>query len=251
MLLFGAIAAGVVSLAHTAPFAFVLEAFRRGESAWHLPSDPTAPVVYLTFDDGPNPTATPMLLDVLRREKAVATFFIIDDHLTDETAPLVVRMFAEGHAVGLHSNERWLALNGPGEIANRLARAAARIEQLAGSSPCPWFRPHAGWRSAAMYTALERLDYRLAGWTFGLWDWNWWRGRDGGDLAQRLSRRAQAGDVVVIHDGHHLDPRANRKYAVEATARMIPALRARGLGFARFPCGTPSAAGDALTNRNP
>ena len=244
MLLFGAIAAGVVSLAHVAPFAFLLEVFRRGESAWHLPTDPAAPVVYLTFDDGPNPTATPGLLDVLGSQNAVATFFIIDDHLTEETAPLVTRMFAEGHAVALHSNERWLALRGPGEIADRLARAAARVERLAGSRPCPWFRPHAGWRSGAMYAALERLDYRLAGWTFGLWDWNWWRDRDGGNLAERLARRVQAGDVVVIHDGHHRDPRANREYAVEAAAQMIPAVRARGLGFGRFPCGPPSATGD-------
>lgn len=248
MLLVGAIAAGLVSLAHVAPFAFVLEAFRRNDSAWHLPSDPAAPVVYLTFDDGPNPTATPMLLDVLRRENAAATFFLIDDHLTEETAPLVARMFAEGHAVGLHSNERWLILHGPGEIADRLGRAAARIEQLAGSPPCPWFRPHAGWRSAAMYAALERLDYRLAGWTFGLWDWNWWRSRDGDALAARLARRARAGDVVVIHDGHHVEPRANRQYAVQAAATMIPALRARGLGLARFPCETPSKIGGAEVN---
>ena len=248
MLLFGAIAAAVVSLAHVAPFAFLLEAFRRGESAWHLPSDPAAPVVYLTFDDGPNPTATPILLDVLRRESAVATFFIIDDHLTPETAPLVSRMFAEGHAVGLHSNERWLILQGPGEIAERLARAATRVEQLAGSRPCPWFRPHAGWRSAAMYTALERLDYRLAGWTFGMWDWNWWGGREGRDLAERLARRAHAGDVIVIHDGHHLDPRANRQYAVQAAAQMIPALRARGLGFARVPCAPSSATEEPRVN---
>jgi peptidoglycan/xylan/chitin deacetylase (PgdA/CDA1 family) len=177
-----------------------------------------------------------LLLDVLKRENARATFFLIDDHLTEETAPLVQRMFAEGHAVGLHSNERWLMLKSAEQIAERLDMAARRIEQLGGSPPCRWFRPHAGWRSATLYDALDSMNYRLAGWSFGLWDWNWWRSREAATLADRLARRARAGDIMVIHDGHHIDPRADRQYAVDATARLIPLLRARQIAFERFPC---------------
>jgi len=235
-LLMGAAAAAVVFLAHTAPFAFVIEALQRDESVWHLPVDIAAQTVYLTYDDGPNPEATPQLLDVLAREQASATFFLIDDHLTEETAPLVRRMFAEGHAVALHSNERWLMLRTPEAIADALGRAADRIEQLAGARPCPYFRPHAGWRSGALYEALDRTNYRLAGWSFGLWDWNWWRPREALGLAERLARRANAGDIIVMHDGHHRDPRADRRYAIEATAQLIPALRARQLRVDRLPC---------------
>lgn len=237
VLLFAAVGAGLVALAHTAPFAFLIEALQRDESVWHVPVDPAAPTVYLTYDDGPNPTATPLLLDVLAREQASATFFLIDDHVTDETAPIVRRMFEDGHAVALHSNERWLMLHTPEAIADALARAADRIEQLAGARPCPYFRPHAGWRSGALYQALDRVGYRLAGWSWGLWDWNWWRAREAVALAERLARKANPGDIVVMHDGHHRDPRADRRYAVEATARLIPALRARQLRVDRLPCG--------------
>ena len=236
LLLAGAMAAGVLSLAHTAPFAFLLEAFHRKESAWHLPSTPNSPIVYLTYDDGPNPIATPLLLDVLSRENVRATFFLIDDHLSEETGPIVRRMFADGHAVGLHSNKRWLMLRSAESIGETLELAAQRVEQLGGSRPCRWFRPHAGWRSATLYEALEKADYRLAGWSFGLWDWNWWRPREADALADRLARRARAGDIIVIHDGHHIDPRPDRQYAVDATARLIPLLRARQVGFERFPC---------------
>lgn len=235
-LLAGAAAAAVVFLAHTAPFAFVIEALQRDESVWHVPAETAPATVYLTYDDGPNPEATPELLDVLAREQAAATFFLIDDHVTDDAAPLVRRMFAEGHAVALHSNERWLMLRTPDAIANALRRAADRIEQLAGARPCPYFRPHAGWRSGALYQALNRTGYQLAGWSFGLWDWNWWRPRDAVGLAERLARRANAGDIIVMHDGHHRDPRADRRYAVEATALLIPALRARSLRVDRLPC---------------
>ena len=80
------------------------------------------------------------------------------------------------------------------------------------------------------------MHYRLAGWSFGLWDFNWGRAREAEGLADRLARRAQAGDIIVIHDGHHADPLADRQYAIDATARLIPALRARQIGFAPFPC---------------
>jgi peptidoglycan/xylan/chitin deacetylase (PgdA/CDA1 family) len=236
VLVFAAVGAGLMALVHTAPFAFLLEGVQRDESIWHVPVDPAAPTVYLTYDDGPNPTATPQLLDVLAREQALATFFLIDDHLTDETAPLLRRMFAEGHAVALHSNERWLMLRTPHAIAAALGRAADRIEQLAGARPCPYFRPHAGWRSGALYQALDRVGYRLAGWSWGLWDWNWWQPREATGLAQRLARRANAGDIIVMHDGHHRNPRADRHDVIEATAQLVPTLRARRLRVDRLPC---------------
>lgn len=231
-------AAGIALLVvtHTAPFPFLLEAFRPARSLWHMPADPALPTVFLTYDDGPNPAATPLLLDVLEREAAAATFFLIDAHLTEETAPLVRRMFRDGHGVALHSDARWLMLRDPDALADILRGAAARIEQLAGAPPCPLFRPHAGWRSPTMYAALGRLGYTLTGWSWGLWDWNLWRAREPVALADRLARRANAGDIIVMHDGHHIDPRADRRYAVDATARLIPALRARGFRFGRLPC---------------
>lgn len=229
--LFAALGFGALFLTHTAPFPFLLEAFRPRHSIWHMPRDKAHPAVYLTFDDGPNPTATPDLLDVLARERARATFFLIDAHLTDETAPIVRRMFAEGHAVALHSDTRALMVKSPGDLAATLTAAAGRIERMAGTRPCSLFRPHAGWRSGMMYAGLQRIDHRLVGWSWGLWDWNWWRGRDARSVAARLARRASDGDIIVMHDGHHVNPRADRRYAVEATSLLIPALRARGFDF--------------------
>jgi len=47
----------------------------------------------------------------------------------------------------------------------------------------------------------------------------------------RLVRHASAGDIIVIHDGHHVDPRADRRYAVETVDALVPALRAKGFHF--------------------
>ena len=225
---------GAISLAHTAPFPFLLEAFAPSRSIWHVPNRGGQPLVYLTYDDGPNPAATPALLDALRDAQAAATFFLIDAHLDESTAPIVRRMFEEGHAVALHADSRALMIKTPEQLAALLTRNANRIERLAGERPCQLFRPHAGWRSGSMYEGLDQIDYRLVGWSWGLWDWNWYRPRQAESLARRLSRRASHGDIVVMHDGHHVDQVSDRRYAVEATRQLVPALRARGYGFGRL-----------------
>ena len=222
---------GLMSLAHIAPFPFLLDAVAPAPARWSMPADTESPTVYLTFDDGPNPTATPHLLDVLEQEAATATFFIIDRHLTDETAPIVRRMFDDGHAVALHTHTRALMVMTPAEVADTLTAAAARIERLAGSRPCRAFRPHAGWRSGQMYAGLAEIDFALVGWGWSLWDFNWYRTPDPAGLAERLARRVSAGDIVVMHDGHHENPRADRQYTVEAAALLIPRLRANGYAF--------------------
>jgi peptidoglycan/xylan/chitin deacetylase (PgdA/CDA1 family) len=82
-----------------------------------------------------------------------------------------------------------------------------------------------------MYEGLDRIGYRLVGWSWGLWDWNWYRPREADGLARRLARKASPGDIIVMHDGHHVDPAADRRYAVEATRQLVPALKKRGFEF--------------------
>ncbi len=118
----------VMALTHVAQAPFLLDKMAGDRAVWHMSRDAPA-TVYLTLDDGPNPATTPDLLDVLARERVQATFFVIDDHLTDQTVPIVRRMFAERHAVGLRSaSRRTMLLDGT---------------ELAGTRPCRAFRPHA------------------------------------------------------------------------------------------------------------
>ena len=224
------VAIGVLALAHTAPAPFLFDAMAADRSVWHMPKrDP--PTVYLTFDDGPNPTTTPDLLDVLARERVRATFFLIDRHITDATAPLVKRMANEGHAVALHSHTRAYMLMSPSTFARTLTDAASHIERVSGRHPCRAFRPHAGWRSWSMYAGLAQIDYRMVGWSWMLWDWNWFRRRTAESIVERIGRRAKAGDIIVMHDGDEKAPFEDQRQTVDATATLIPRLRERGLSF--------------------
>jgi len=219
-----------VVFAHTAPAPFLLDLLAGERAVWHMPrGDP--PTVYLTYDDGPNPTTTPALLDLLARERVRATFFVIDRHVTDETASLVMRMFADGHAVALHSATRKHMVMSPSRLARTLTAAADRIGALTGSRPCPAFRPHGGWRSGPMYEGLRQIDYSLVGWGWMLWDVDWFHRRTADRIVARIVERVRPGDIVVMHDGDESHPREPQPEVVEATARIIAALRARGFSF--------------------
>jgi chitooligosaccharide deacetylase len=231
MFLFLLIGFAVVTLAHTAPFPFVLDVAGPWRSVWHMPvSEGGRTTIYLTFDDGPNPSATPELLDVLAGENVRATFFLIDRYVTDDTSAIVKRMFADGHGVAIHSHTRALVLMSPDQLAAAVEASADHIARAAGNRPCRAFRPHAGWRGGEMLAGLDRIGYTLVGWSWAMWDWNWFRRRTA-ESVEGLARRASAGDIIVIHDGHHKNPRADRRYAVDGVRRLIPALRARGFAF--------------------
>jgi peptidoglycan/xylan/chitin deacetylase (PgdA/CDA1 family) len=234
-----AVALAVIALAHMAPFPFLLEAFKPDRSLWRMPRSNGAPAIYLTFDDGPNPEWTPALLDALRDTGATATFFLIDQHITPETAPIVKRIADEGHGIGLHTGTRQLMVEHPDDVAATLQAAADRILTITSRLPCRLFRPHAGWRSGSMYSGLGIAGYRLAGWTWGMWDFDWGRERRADRLAPRLARKASDGDIIVIHDGHHVDPRADRRHAAETVRLLAPELRARGFVFKGL-CEPPS-----------
>ena len=232
MIVLVALGVAILALAHTAPAPFLLEAFRPKQSLWRMPEQPgSAPSIYLTFDDGPNRDWTPPLLDALADAQARATFFLIDGHITGDTQDIVKRIADDGHAIGLHSGTRRLMIEPADELASLLDRNAERVRAITGRPPCRLFRPHAGWRSGEMYAGLRKAGYRLAGWSWGMWDFDWGRQRRADRLADRLGRNASDGDIIVIHDGHHKDPRADRRHAAETVRRLVPSLTARGFVF--------------------
>lgn len=225
--------AGLTVLSHLAPFRFLLDTLSE-DTMWGISQPAGSKMIYLTFDDGPNPTATPQLLDLLRDKRVHATFFLIDKYVGEATAPIIRRMFDEGHAVGQHSGDRWLMWHSPRALAKNLTETADRIESLVGKRPCRLFRPHAGWRSLSMLRGINRAGYKLVGWSWMMWDWVGFRERTGPRVAEHILEHAGPGKIAVIHDGHHKNPQADRRYAVEATRMIIERLAADGYTFGKL-----------------
>ena len=64
---------------------------------WHLKKN-----IYLSFDDGPDEKGTPLLLDILKKYKARATFFVVGEHAEKHT-DLLKKILADGHIIANHS----------------------------------------------------------------------------------------------------------------------------------------------------
>ncbi len=97
----------------------------------------------------------------------------------------------------------------------------------------PPLAPHRAWAGLRRHPGLALLAALLVAIAIlvVLWDWNWFRARTAGSVVRRIESRAAAGDIVVMHDGDESDPRRDQRHTVDATARLIPALRARGFEF--------------------
>jgi peptidoglycan/xylan/chitin deacetylase (PgdA/CDA1 family) len=84
-----------------------------------------------------------------------------------------------------------------------------------------------------MYAGLRELDYRFIGFGWMLWDFNWFRARSAESSVRRITSRISDGDIVVMHDGDESAPTRDQRHTVDATRRLIPALRARGFAFGK------------------
>lgn len=151
------------------------------------------PAVALTFDDGPDPEATPVLLDLLARHGARATFFLVGRRAARHPE-LVARIAAEGHAIGNHSwNHPALPQLTAAEIASQLRRTAA-----ATGDPRPrLMRPPYGDQSLASHLIARRLGYTVVGWSLVAADW---LDHDGEVLAARMLDGLHPGAIVLLHD---------------------------------------------------
>ena len=182
--------------------------------------------VALTFDDGPDATWTPRVLDILGAHAVPATFFLVGQRAANERA--TVRAIAEGgHEIGSHGwSHTSLWLCGPRRTDEEIARAKYVLGDLSGTAPA-LFRPPWGMVNAAMFPALRRHRQRCVFWSIqpeGL------RPASAERQVAHVLRRAHAGAIVDLHDAEGTAGAPARLAA--ALPAMIDGLRAAGYGFA-------------------
>lgn len=203
-----------------------------GRALHRLPADPAGTRrVALTFDDGPNPTATPLVLDALRAAGVQATFFVLGKH-AERWPELVARAAGEGHQLGNHGyHHRKLLRRGPAYVRDDLARGTDEIARAAGVRPRFFRAPH-GFRSPWVSGIARELGQCTVGWTLGVWD----SARPGADeIARRVIDGARDGSIVLLHDGDGYDPHGDRGQTADALPQIIRGLRERGYDFAALP----------------
>ncbi len=188
---------------------------------WRHPTDGVA----LTFDDGPDPSFTPPLLDRLADWGAKATFFMVAARARSHAA-LVRRARAEGHVIGCHGmTHRALAFLPRAELCREVHDAARILEDIVGE-PVWLFRPPYGVRSPLLYRWLRREGLRPVFWSVMAYDW---RTRSPDLVARRVIRGASPGAIVLLHDGG-----GDRSATVEAIPLVREGLEGRRLAWARL-----------------
>jgi peptidoglycan/xylan/chitin deacetylase (PgdA/CDA1 family) len=167
-----------------------------GESVCRVRTDQKA--VALTFDDGPDPESTPVLLDLLARRNIRATFFCIGERVARQPE-LARRIVARGHAIENHSHRHqfWANLLGEEKLEADLAQAQEEIRRVSGRTPA-WFRPPMGLTNPRVFRVTRKLGLGIAGYTARGLD----RRADGPErIVARLRRGLRPGAILLLHDG--------------------------------------------------
>lgn len=174
---------------------------------WEMPKGEKK--LYLTFDDGPHPTITPQVLEILKKFNAKATFFCIGNNVNKykETFELIKK---EGHSVGNHTfnHERgWKTKTS--DYIKSVKEADALIQS-------PLFRPPHGRIKSSQIRAIKNLrisesqNLKIVAWTVISYDWD--KSLSPEDCFNNVIKNSDDGSIIVFHDSE------------KAVDNMIPAL---------------------------
>jgi len=179
-------------------------------------------LIALTFDDGPYPVETGLLLDVLAELHVPATFFLIG-HDTEEYPGLAKRIAAEGHEIANHTQThpaRFDSLGPPG-VKRELDQGAATLERYVRDPAIrTMMRPPHGRFTEATVAAAQSDGYHVILWNDDPGDW---RTVPASAIDAHLASNATAPDIVLLHSG--------RLNTIEALPAVVARFRAAGYSF--------------------
>jgi peptidoglycan/xylan/chitin deacetylase (PgdA/CDA1 family) len=232
--------------------------------AWPSPAagDSTSggPEILFTFDDGPNPKTTPLVLDTLAAHHIHAVFFLVGGmagNHNPKVAAIIRRILHDGHVIATHTmKHKDLCRVSEAAAVQDLDDGKAIIEQVAGV-PTAWFRAPFG-------TRCDRLEHMLAERHLAHFHWDldpqeWKHGDPAKAIAYVTGElgRAYGRDVLLMHDIKQatvkalpeilawLDAENGRRE--KSHGKPIRVLQAPELAIERLPKGLVTWLGDATT----
>ena len=155
---------------------------------WRM--DPKEHSVYLTFDDGPIPEATPFILDTLAKYGIKATFFMVGDNVR-KYPHLYERIKAEGHQVGNHT------YNHMGSVRHTLKTYVKNTNKANDLIHSKYFRPPHGWMRPAAYIWLNR-KYKVVMWDVVTRDYS--KLLTAEDVVNNIKTYTRNGSIITFHD---------------------------------------------------
>ena len=144
--------------------------------------------VALTFDDGPHPEITPMVLDILDTYGAKATFFVIGSQA--ERYPEILKsIHARGHAIGNHSYHHGIFTNLQSFSAYKAdVKGCEELIFAMTGAKTQLFRPPMGLKNPILFRVVAAMGYRVVTWS----------------CTFKATTKLRSGDIVLFHDGYYL-----------------------------------------------
>jgi len=184
--------------------------------------DPDQPMVAVTFDDGPNPSTTNVMLDALEENYAKATFFVLGTAVNNYPET-VKREYDLGMEVGTHttSHSELTKLSGSA-LDKEVSDSVKSIEKADGVKP-NLMRPPYGAYNDEVLAVAKSYDLCCVNWSLDTEDWK----TKNADDTYRMVMTATDGDVILLHDIH--------EYNVKAVQRFVPDLIDAGFQLVTVP----------------
>ena len=157
-------------------------------ATWRM--DRNEKAVYLTFDDGPIPEATPFILDTLSQYGIKATFFMVGDNVR-KYPELYNKVVAAGHRIGNHT------FNHIGGFRHTITTYKANADKADQLLHTDLFRPPHGWMRWDQYIWLRR-KYRIVMWDLVTRDYSTWMTAE--DVLNNVKRYTRNGSIITFHD---------------------------------------------------
>lgn len=194
----------------------------RREVVWEVPMEQKA--IALTFDDGPNPTYTPQILELLKQYHAKATFFVTGSRV-EKYPTLAKQEVIEGHELANHTySHASMRRISSEKLQDELRKADQAIYNVTGQKS-HLFRPPGGHYDETIVNAAKQ-----AGYTVVMWSWDEdtrdWSKPGVKKIVSTVLSNIHNGDIVLFHD-HGGD----RRQTIAALQEILPELQHRGYQF--------------------
>lgn len=186
---------------------------------WHV--NTKEKMIALTFDDGPSPTFTPHILDILKEQNAHGTFFTIAKEVEKYPA-IIQRMVYEGNEIANHTyGHEYMNKFSKEDIRQELKLAEEVIQKVSGIRP-KLFRPPGGYYNKDIVEVSKEQGYKVI-----IWSWEQqsgdWANPGTETIISRVLKNAASGNIVVFHDRG-----GDRYQTVQALTPIIEGLKQKG-----------------------
>jgi peptidoglycan/xylan/chitin deacetylase (PgdA/CDA1 family) len=178
------------------------------------------PYLAMTFDDGPHPTLTPKLLDILAKRNIKCTFFVLGP-LVKRFPDIVKRIVAEGHEVANHTmTHRDIRKIPLGRLHKELKEGHKLLVEVTGQKPILFRPPFGGYNDRLTNIIYKEYGYPMIIWSVDSNDWK----RPGVDkVTNTLINDSHNGAILIAHDIH--------TPTIQAMPKALDGILERGFTF--------------------